>query len=125
MNRDTWDVVINGQETYQDIWRQVIRGDTLLIAWTDGRGSMHDILFSIGKYKAGPINALHPALPVQQVLFVSILRRGAFGFDYTDENALHPDYVAEKLNVGGGAAEALAALLNGLKSVYAGKEITR
>ena len=127
MNLDTWNTVINGQDTYTDIWQSILPGHSLLIGWTDGRGTHYDILFVLGKKAVGHINALHPSAIKEMhryapVLFVSVLRLGAFGWNLGEDEALHPEYVAEKLNINALAtAEALTVLLNGLKSIYMGK----
>lgn len=126
MNLDTWGEVINGPDTYLDLWSSILPGKAMLIGWTDGRGTHYDVLFVLGTYSAGHIQRLHPTLVQQMqhspVLFVSILGLGAFGFAIGDDEALHPEYVAEKLNIGGPpTAEALTVLLNGLKSIYMGK----
>lgn len=126
MNLDTWKTVINGPETYAEIWKTVQNGDSILIGWTDGMGTHYDIAFMRGKYSAGRVQSLHPSLVNgmrgHPVLFVSIFRVGAFAFDMGADQALHPNYVAEKLNIPGqSTAQALAVLLNALKSICNGK----
>ncbi len=126
MNFDTWKTVINGHETYASIWQTVQRGDSLLIGWTEGMGTHYDILFTLGKYTAGHVQSLHSSLVAgmqrHPVLFVSILKVGAFGFDIGEDKALHPNYVAEKLNIPGPpTAQALTVLLNAIKSIHNGK----
>ena len=126
MNLDTWGEVINGPDTYLDLWSSILPGKAMLIGWTDGRGTHYDVSFVLGKYSAGHIQRLHRTMVQQMeqspILFVSILGVGAFGFAIGEDEALHPEYVAEKLNIGGPpTAEALTVLLNGLKSIYMGK----
>lgn len=120
MNIDSWGEVINGPETYAEIAREMSRGQTLLIGWTDGRGTHHDMTFATVDQKHGRINALHPS--ARGLMLVGVFYRSTFGFALYDDKPLHPDYVAEKLRITGpDESFALAVLLNGIKSEYTGK----
>lgn len=121
MNIDSWGEVVNGKETYAEIARELAKGQTLLVGWTDGRGTHHDMTFATVDQKHGRISALHPALAVKGSLLVGVFYRSTFGFELYDDVPLHPDYVAEKLRITGlDESFALAVLLNGIKSEYTG-----
>ena len=113
--------VISCDETYAQIANDLWDCFSCVIGWTDeDRVTHHDICFCRPMAWHGTLQGIHPAAqrPLG-VLFVSILRVGAFGF-VVDESVLHANYVAEKLNIGAGKTSAeIAALINGVKRALA------
>lgn len=104
---------VNADDTFADIAAIVSKRRPLLIAWTDGRGTQHDVLFTLLPLRIGPIQGglLHGG----GELFVSVMRVGAWGFRLERTGPLHQNYVAEKLGVSEGpTAEAMAALISGV-----------
>lgn len=113
-NVDAWGEVVNGPDTVRTIVENLVAGWPTVIGWTDGRMSHHDVLFAIVRDIHGHLQGVHPtaqALP-STILFVSVMRVGAFGFVMEHDSSFTERYVAEKLGVGGATAVALAALIN-------------
>ena len=124
-DEDSWGIVINGPKTYRAIanyWLTV--PNSVVINWTDCRGTALVILFTMGANADdanGMVHTFHPGLPMNRVMFVGIMRCGCFGFDILDGLWVSPDYVEEKLGVYGATAEAISHLINGVKTAYTGK----
>lgn len=95
MNRDKYGEIINGDETYKEIKKTLERGHSIIIGWTDEKGTHYDILFTDNSVSIED-NSLQGGLKGNE-LFVSIIRKGAFGFRKKSE--ISPDYIAEKLNI--------------------------
>jgi len=112
MDYDTYGEVINGERTYQWLANDLKEGRAVLIGWTDQNSTHFDILLKLGVQKYG--DNFQGGIRGSD-LFVSVMRRGAFGFnpDHTDT---HPGYYDEKLGGGMGiTGEKLAELINGIK----------
>lgn len=111
MNYDEWGEIINGENTYKFIAGE-LGSNALMVGWTDGNGTHFDVLFTL--------TALFYGTNIQgglrkNDLFVSIMRRGAFGFEI-EHTDTHSGYYDEKLGGGmGSTSEALAELINGVK----------
>lgn len=116
MNEDTYGEIINGEDTYREIVTDLRESGRCLIGWTDQNGTHLDILFV---YRSPIYGTVQGGLKGSD-LFVSIMRRGAFGFE--SENAdTAPAYYDEKL--GGGLHSTsipLAELINGVKTALQG-----
>lgn len=111
MDMDSWREVINGPQTINTIATLGVHYHIpVVIGWTDGRATHHDLLFA---YSPQAFGRLQGGLRGYGYLFVSVMRMGAFGFE-VKPGPLHPDYVAEKLHVGGDTAFALAVLISGV-----------
>ena len=112
MDYDTYGEVINGEGTYQWIANDLKEGLAVLIGWTDQKGTHFDILLKRGVQKYG--SNIQGGIKGSD-LFVSIMRRGAFGFEPENVDT-HAGYFDEKLGGGmGSTSEALAELINGIK----------
>lgn len=114
VNTDTWGEVVNGPDTVRTIVDGLTNGWPVVIGWTDGRVTHHDVLFTIVRDIHGQLQGIHPVaqrIP-SSILFVSVMRVGAFGFVMEHGAKFDDRYVAEKLGIGGATAEALAALIN-------------
>ena len=109
MNKDEFDEVINGEKTYKEIAYQLKHGNSVIIGWTDEEWTHYDILFTLNVVKEG---GLQSGLRWND-LFVSIMRKGAFGF--LTDNLKDKGYVAEKLNLNYNVtAEKITELINGI-----------
>lgn len=112
MKYDTYGEVVNDPATYQEIASR-LQDHPVLVGWTDEAGTHFDILFAINVEGYGTFQG---GLKVTD-LFVSIMRRGAFGFEIEHINT-HTGYYDEKLGGGmGSTAERLAELINGVKKL--------
>lgn len=113
MNHDAWGEIINGPGTVDTIARGLLyEKRSVIIGWTDGRTTHHDVMFTLEPFSHGNLQGgLHGI----GYLYVSIMRIGAFAFQLVD-HPLSPDYVSEKLRVGGETASALAALITAVRS---------
>lgn len=106
--------VINGEETYEAIAEE-LRSNAVLVGWTDGTESHLDILFT---YTALIYGVVQGGVK-RGYLFVSIMRRGSFGFDVSHKDT-HAGYYEEKLgNMGAECSEKVAELINGVKKYLA------
>jgi len=113
MNIDEYNEVINGQATYDGIANVLRSGNSMIIGWSDGKGTHFDILFTL-KPSGVEGNLLQGGVKSRD-LFVSIMRLGAFGFKVgTIADAY---YYEEKLAGGrslGSTSTDLATLINSL-----------
>lgn len=82
---------------------------TILLPFSDGKGSQFDILFSYTQYVMGERVLLQGGIKKGD-LFVSVMRKGSFAFRRGQRS--HPDYYAEKLGV---YSEELACFLNDIR----------
>lgn len=111
MNVDAYDCVINGEETYAMIALLIRANHSVAIAWTDGFATQYDIVFST-PVLYGPLQggAGRGRGQESRYLFVSIARKGCFGFAPGNDD-LHPGYIEEKLGVTGETTKAQVATL--------------
>lgn len=93
MDFDEYGEVINGENTYICIGNLLKKGNSVIIGWTDEHCTHYDILFNLNVIKHGELQG---GLRWND-LFVSIMRRGAFGF--LTDNEKDSNYVAEKLGL--------------------------
>ena len=112
MNKDKYGEIINGPETYIEISNKLKSGKSVIIGWTDEKYTHYDILFTGGAYKEIE-NYFQRGIKATD-LFVSIMSRGAFGFEVSSgEKSV--GYVAKKLNLGiNETSEKFTELLNGV-----------
>lgn len=111
MEYDTYGEVINGEGTYSEIALKLKLDLPVLIGWTDDDGTHFDILFVKDAEVYGTIQGGVKGTD----LFVSVMRRGAFGFEI-DKTDTHSGYYSEKLGGDmGSTSEKLAELINGVK----------
>lgn len=111
MNYDSYGEVVNGEGTYKAIAMHLKAEGSVIIGWTDNMMTHFDILFTPGAYSYGSLQGG----VLGNDLFVSIMRRGAFGFE-KDKDDTHAGYYGGKLGGGlGSTGEALAELINGVK----------
>lgn len=111
MNRDEYGTVYNSKENYREIAEEIYGGGRCVFAWTDQFGSQFDILMVTEPIHLGGM--LQGGVKSDD-LFVSIMRRGAFGFEIKNRDT-HASYYDEKLHIGNGCtAKKIADLINGV-----------
>ena len=112
MDKDEYDEIINGKNTYKEIANKLKHRQAVIIGWTDERSTHLDILFTYYTYKESG-NYLQRGLRGNE-LFVSIIGIGAFSFD-VNTNKKYPGYIGGKLNLTEEpTCEKLAELINGI-----------
>lgn len=115
MNQDEYGTILNGPETYQAIALALVTTKLALIPWTDEAGTQLDILLAHG-VEFAPSRSLIQGGVRPTDFFVSIMRKGAFGFELNDLET-HSGYYAEKLKLSGEETiDKLAEFLNGVKA---------
>ena len=106
---------MNGEETYRWIVGRLNKMGNAFIGWTDEDGTHFDILFSYRVPYFG--RNIQGGIKPHADLFVSIMRRGSFGFE-VDAGHTHAEYVREKLAFSGeSTGEKMAELINGVKGL--------
>lgn len=109
MNKDQYGEIINGENTYKKIAYLLKSGHSVIIGWTDEEHTHYDILFNLNVVKEG---TLQGGLRWND-LFVSIMRKGCFGF--LTDGQKESGYVGEKLGLGNNVTtEKLTKLINGI-----------
>ena len=93
MNVDEYGEVINGKDTYREIAKNLMEGESVGIGWTDGDSTHFDIIFTLGIAKYG----LFQRGIKSNDLFVSIIGWSSYGFK-TDGVKLG-GYIQEKLRL--------------------------
>lgn len=85
--------------------------------------SAHVLLLTPGPENPGGCwaHSFHPHAQSGRMMFISVIRNGCFGFDMFDGHWVSPDYAGEKLNLQGSDARAMADLINGMKTMIAGR----
>lgn len=113
MNYDEYGEVINGEETYKGIAEE-LRTNAVIIGWTDEQMSHFDILFTFTAISFG--SQIQGGVKPRSDLFVSVMRKGSFAFDISNEGT-HWGYYDEKLHGGFGeiTGQKVADLINGVK----------
>lgn len=113
MKYDKYGEVINHPDTYEAIANNLKAYCNTLVGWTDGNMTHFDVLFTVNVEGYGNFQGGVRA----KDLFVSVMRRGAFGFE-KEKIDTHAGYYDEKLGGGmGSTSEALAELINGVKKL--------
>lgn len=96
MNQDKYGEIINGTNTYSEIAKKLLEGQSIIIGWTDEKCTHLDLLFNYNTYKEG---MLQRGLRGTE-LYISIISIGAFGFDINNSDKAE-GYISEKLNIYG------------------------
>lgn len=110
-NVDEYGEIINGELTYKTISNKLLAKGDCLIGWSNESGLHYDILFMYQTTFAGA-NIQGGIRPTD--LFISIMRKGAFGFEINNQEK-RPEYIAEKLFIHNEfTAKKLAELINGV-----------
>ena len=109
-NKNLYDEVINGNETYKAIATNIKKGFSTFISWTDNDSTHYDVLFTYGCVGSG---GYQRGLRVTD-LFISVMSIGSFGFKIDDMKSA--GYIAEKIFHGrlDKSVVALTELINGV-----------
>ena len=109
-DKNKYDEIINGEETYKVIAGNLMQGLNVFIGWTDNIYTHYDILFT---YKALGTGGYQRGLRYTD-LFVSIMSIGSFGFKIDSDKDV--GYIAEKLFNGreDESVKAVTELINGI-----------
>ena len=110
MNKDSYEEVINGKETYTSIAEFLKANKSVIIGWTDEEYTHYDILFNYGNVvKEGNMQR-----GIKNTdLFVSIIDKTSYGFKADSEKL--GGYIAEKLRLGNNVtATKVTELINGV-----------
>ena len=110
MNVDEYGEVINGKDTYFEIAKNLMEGESVGIGWTDEDSTHFDIIFTLGIKKYG----LFQRGIKTNDLFVSIIGWSSYGFR-TDDIKLG-GYIQEKLRLSNYdvTGEKVKELINGV-----------
>jgi len=122
MKYDAYYVVENSTETYKEISDILQDKKSLFFSWTDGVGTMFDILMTVHPNTLEN-NSMHfQAGRRSSDLFVAVMGVGAETFVGRErKEPLHPNYISEKLGVGSGkTGEKLGELISGVIRAYYG-----
>ena len=93
MNVDEYGEVINGEDTYFEIAKNLMEGESVGIGWTDEDSTHFDIIFTLGIKKYG----LFQRGIKTNDLFVSIIDWSSYGFSTYDIKL--GGYIQEKLRL--------------------------
>lgn len=97
MNKDAFGEVINGIDTYEKIAKYLVKGEPVIIGWTDEGYDHRDIMFTYNIKQYGHLQrGLHG-----QYLFVSIMDFTSMGFmiERQTDNRKDDSYIKEKLRL--------------------------
>ena len=110
MNVDEYGEVINGEDTYREIAKNLMEDESVGIGWTDEDSTHFDIIFTLGIAKYGLFQGGIKA----DDLFVSIIGWSSYGFR-TDDIKLG-GYIQEKLRLSNYdiTGEKVKELINGV-----------
>ena len=109
-NKNLYDEVINGNETYKAIATNIKKGFSTFISWTDNDSTHYDVLFTYGCVGSG---GYQRGLRVTD-LFIRVMSIGSFGFKIDSDKDV--GYIAEKLFNGreDESVKAVTELINGI-----------
>lgn len=113
MNKDNYDEIINGEETFKKIAEELLTYGRCIIGWTDGGCDHRDILFTYKPHKYGN---LQRGLR-WTYLYVSIMGYVSMGFliENNTDNRKHKTYIMEKLMLHDNPCDnKLCDLINGI-----------
>lgn len=117
MNHNEYLEVINGENTYREIAKELKEGKAVGIGWTDEEFTHFDIIFKyILEVKEG---AFQRGLR-QNYLYIGIIDYTCFGF--STENRKDKEYIQEKLRMFNSCGEKVAELINGIISYLSRSE---
>lgn len=108
--------VVNDPETYKAVAKVLQIDGSVMLGWTDEEYTHFDILLTFQVRATYGTGTIQGGVKPAQDLFVSIMRKGAFGFTVNDRQ-LHADYIAEKLGLSGNnvTTRKLAELIEGIR----------
>lgn len=113
MNYDKYGEVINGNDTYNQIAKDLLNYGKCIIGWTDGGYDHRDILFT---YKPKKYGSLQRGFNFCY-LYVSIMDFTSYGFliEMKTNNQKNVNYIKEKLRLNdNNCDDKICELLNGV-----------
>ncbi len=113
-DRDESGNIINGAGTYAELGKALFYGDPApIFSWSDGEGTILDVALV---WKSQQLTPLQHGRNAGTHLFVSVMDHGAAGFDISNGQWKSPDYIGEKLGLGGynPTTRGLSDLINGV-----------
>lgn len=106
-------LVINSDKNFATLASDLFYGTPVVLNWTDGMGSVHNVLLSCSPNRIGaPGGIVDSGGPK---LWVGVAGLSTYAFS-VGNGYLAPDYVAEKLKVSGGTARELAKMLTAVRN---------
>ncbi len=114
MNKDGYDEIINGIDTYKTIAKELKKGKSIIIGWTDKAYDHRDILFTLRPTKFG---SLQRGLNFSSHLYISIISYSCMGFliESDCDNRKADSYIREKLRLGENHCDLeICELINGV-----------
>jgi hypothetical protein len=116
-DRDAYNCIVNGQGTYDTAAFDLIQRGPVVLNWTDGRGTLYNILLALDPVRFGAPGGLVDTGPYK--LWVGIAGRGCFGFGALG-GFCSPEYASEKLGIDSMVdAELIAELVTGIRAALA------
>ena len=113
MNFDNYEQVINGENTYKTIAKELLDYGRCIIGWTDEKYDHRDILFTYKPHKYGE---LQRGLR-WTYLYISIMGLSCMGFliESATDNRKHTGYIKEKLRLSENSCDdKICELINGV-----------
>lgn len=114
MDFDKYEEVINGENTFKQIAKELVEYGRCIVGWTDEGYDHRDILFTYKPHKYGN---LQRGLK-WTYLFVSIMDYSCMGFlieDGDSDNTKHHTYLQEKLRLSDNSCDnKICELINGV-----------
>lgn len=107
---DEYGEVYNSTITFAGLAQAIRDRGSVVIGWTDQKGTHLDILFVNRPIQYG---SLQRGMRLTD-LFVSVSSIGMHGFEI-DDIPLDPGYISEKIRIGGSTDEEFADLINGVR----------
>lgn len=113
MNKDKYDEIINGEDTYRVIAENLLDTGKCIIGWTDQKYDHRDILFTYQPKKYGNLQrGLRWCY-----LYISIMDLTSMGFliEMRTDNRKHENYIMEKLRLNNNHCDnKICELINGV-----------
>lgn len=114
MNKDNYEEVINGNETFERIAKELKETGKCIIGWTDQKYDHRDILFT---YKPKHLGGTLQRGLKWCYLYVSIMGHSCMGFliEADRDNRKDPSYLKEKLKLNDNSCDdEICNLINGV-----------
>lgn len=116
---DASGIVVNHIDTYGQAARDLVKHGSIVLNWTDSRGSLFNVLMSYSPPRYGAQGGIVDGSGSK--LWVAVAGKGAYAFNTGSDSAYYvaPDYVSEKLGIAPGSAPALSELVSHIRMLVA------